>query len=337
VGARTLPILFVSLCTVFAAEAATPTLALRIPGIAVPPGGTAQIQIFSSTAATLVSGELLLNLDPTVFGPITAVDVFSSTGDQFGTADIMDRQVDIKFRSPTGGIGRLSELPVATVIVPVLSTAKAGVSVSISPTTNGSLWQDEQNVQYTVSAPAAAVTVGGSLSIASVTQGGGMLPAGSVVRVAGTGFTAATTVSADGVAFTGTQYISSQEVDLTLAAPADLTAKRIVATNPDGSQATFFSALRATNAAPPPSSLATVQPIFPQELYFAASLQFGPSASEVLVLRNPGLQPVDVVLKDLTQYLNGIYFNASTVTVPPWGTAFVPGLAIGSELVVLNC
>src|ERR1700726_3867028 len=106
-SARTRYILFVGLCSVFAAEAATPTLALVIPGIVVPPGGTAQIQIFSSTVVTLVSGELLLNLDPTVFGPITAVDVFSSRGDQVGTADIRDRQVDIKFSSLTGGIGRL--------------------------------------------------------------------------------------------------------------------------------------------------------------------------------------------------------------------------------------
>ena len=49
------------------------------------------------------------------------------TGDQVGAANIRDRHLDVQFRSVTGGVGRLPELPILTVTAPVLSTAAAGV------------------------------------------------------------------------------------------------------------------------------------------------------------------------------------------------------------------
>ena len=83
------------------------------------------------------------------------------------------------------------------------------------------------------------------MSILGAYPGGGLLPAGSVVEIDGTGFSAATTVSIDGVVFTASYAPQYHAMSVTLGAPADLTGKRIVAMNPDGSEADYYSVLNS--------------------------------------------------------------------------------------------
>lgn len=74
-------------------QAAAPTgrLTAQVSNITVPTGGTAQIRILLADPHALVSGEVVMDLDPAVFGDITAADVFSATGDQVGTVSIQGR------------------------------------------------------------------------------------------------------------------------------------------------------------------------------------------------------------------------------------------------------
>lgn len=327
-----LRLLLVGFLGICAAQSSSSTLAVRVPNLTVPAGGVAQIQVFAGSPVTLVSGELVLDLDPTVFGAITAADVFSATGDQVGAANIQDRHVDVQFRSLTGSVGRLPGLPILTVTVPVLSTAAADVVSVItvkSGTSQSSPWKDVQNVPYSVTNGSGALTVGGSLSVGSVTPGGGKLPGGSVVRIGGTGFVAATKVTVDGVALANVQLVSSQEMDITVAAPVDLSGKRVVVQNPDGAQAAFFSALRGSYVERPSSGvLATVQPIFPQQLYLAADAGNFTLSNAAIALRNPSLQPVDVGVKAITTAPSNSSVTGSTITLAPGGIYVVPGFQV---------
>ena len=92
-----------------AAKVPQSALALQISAANVPPGAMAQIRLSLAVPHQIASGSLVLDLDPSVFGSVAAIDVFSATGDQMGTANIRDRHVDAQFSSPTGGIGRLPE------------------------------------------------------------------------------------------------------------------------------------------------------------------------------------------------------------------------------------
>jgi len=113
--------------------AATPVpLSVRVANTTVPAGGTAQIQIFLTTPAAIVNGEMILDLDPKVFGPIQSADVFSATGDQIGSATIKDEHLDVVFQSATGGIGRLPDLPVLVLSVPVPLSVPDGTTSSIT-------------------------------------------------------------------------------------------------------------------------------------------------------------------------------------------------------------
>src|SRR5579862_2172882 len=56
-------------------------LTLQISTESGPPGGWAQIKVFAAAPALVSNGRISMDLDPTVFGDIAQVAVFSSTGD----------------------------------------------------------------------------------------------------------------------------------------------------------------------------------------------------------------------------------------------------------------
>jgi IPT/TIG domain len=193
-------------CTACLATAATLPLAATLSNATIPPGGTAQLQFFLAVNKTITSGTATITLDPAIFDNITAADVYSATGDQTGAANIQGHQVAVNFQSLTGGIGRLPALPVLTVTVPVLSTAKPGAS---STPTFTATFTDGTGQQYTATLSSGSLTVGGTLSVQNVQPLGTILPAGTTVTITGTGFAATTTVQIDGLALAAPQFVNA--------------------------------------------------------------------------------------------------------------------------------
>ena len=216
---------------------------MRVQSETAPAGGWAQIKIFATSPHLVSSGAISMDLDPSVFGGIASVAVFSATGDALGYANVSGQHVDAHFSSPSAGIGQLPGLPLFAVWIPVLAGAKAGGPVAVTADPSGSAWTDAQGNAYTVTVSPGAVTVGGSLSVASVTPGGGLLPAGTVLQIAGTGFDSATTVAIEGAAVSSLRFINSQQMEATLGGAAELTGKRFRGANADGQMVDYFSAL----------------------------------------------------------------------------------------------
>jgi hypothetical protein len=198
----------------------------QLANTSIPPGGTAQLQVFLSSPMALTSGSAHVTLDPAIFGNVIAADAYSVTGDQVGSANIPAQTVDIEFTSVTGGLGRRPDLPVFSITVPVLATAQPGTTFTLTVSAGMRSWLDTQGVPYSFSVASGTLTVGGSASITNVGIVGGvlagLLPAGTVVEIDGTGFTNATVASIDGVAIAATQFISPKQIDVILAGSADL-------------------------------------------------------------------------------------------------------------------
>ncbi|HEY6392841.1 MAG TPA: hypothetical protein VIX89_16290 [Bryobacteraceae bacterium] len=255
----------------------------------VSPGGTAQITLTLPSPVALVTGSLSLDLDAAVFDNISAINVFSASGDQVGIANIQGRHADVQFTSDSGGIGRLPSHPVLEVTVPVLAAAKLGTTGAVMGKSKTS-WRDIVGNTYTMSFQSPGVSISDGISIQSAVPGGGPLPAGALVRINGQGFTLSTKLQIDDVAWSNPQFVNSGQLTFTLSGPADLTGKLILLTGANGAQATYYSTLTPTSVRRSASIPATVQPIFSQVPYSDASL-FYP-----LGLENASLSPVDVVL-----------------------------------------
>jgi hypothetical protein len=199
--------------------AANPSINVQVSSETAPPGGTAQFKIFVTPPALVSTASISMTFDPTIFGPILNVAALSATGDQAGYASLNGQQLTASFNSSSASLGQLPDLPILVVTVPVLATAKSAATSSITVDPTESPWQDQRGNTYAVNINPGTFTVGRTLSIQSVTPGGGLLPSATVVTINGTGFDATTTVAIDGVNLGATQWISAQHFNVTRGEP----------------------------------------------------------------------------------------------------------------------
>lgn len=316
----TLPVpKFLLACGIFlqmAAAAPVPVNAF-LAGLSVPPGGTAQLQVFLNAPQAFVSGSAEITLDPAIFDNIIAADAYSATGDQVGSASISGRTVDIEFTSQTGGVGRMPGLPLVTVTVPVLATARVGAQYSLAWKAGSQVWIDIQGYSYSVNVTSGTFTVGGDVSVSNVGIVGGLLAAGSTVEVNGSGFTNGTTLAIDGVAIAGVRYLSPQKIEVTMGSAAELDFRRVTVRNPGGSGVPFYPVLHGATAA--------VQPIVPLQRYGPAGPIVGAEySSQSLALLNPTAGPVDVGISTATYIGRTTVTQQSNLTLQPGALDVIP-------------
>jgi len=301
--------------------AANPPINVIVSSEAAPPGATVQIKLYLAQPKAVDVGEIALTLDPKVFGPVTAIATFSGTGDACGYAFIKGNSVDIHFASVSATAGDVAGLPLVVITVPTLATAAPGTKTIVTADPSGSKWKDIAGIVYPVTVTPGTVTLGGTLSVRMVSPGAGLLPAQSVVHVAGSGFTASTTVDVAGVSVASVALVGPQQIDLTLGAPADMGGKRVTVSDPGGARVDFF-------AAPPAAPLGTSQigdfdgalPLFPMVSYKAGITGFLPDPGGFwIALQNPNSTPVNAVLQ-----LNGLPFfgvkEVIPITIPAGGS-----------------
>jgi hypothetical protein len=208
----------------------------------------------------------------------------------------MGAQLVVQFTSATSGIGQLAGLPVMVISVPVLASASGTVTVSA--------------VAADSSIPVASglVTIQGTLSVQKIYAGMGVVPAGSVVPVYGSGFTSATTVAIDGAAIASTRFVSATEVDVTLAGATELVGKRVRVTDA-GVEFDYFCfqpndpvSFQETSSLG--SFLTNVQPLFP--LVAATGFTGRNSVTNgVVAVQNPNQTAASVSFTNLGQIGTG--------------------------------
>jgi uncharacterized protein (TIGR03437 family) len=293
-------------------SAANPRITLQVSNETAPPAGFAQFKISLIAPAHVSTASVSMTFDPTIFGKIANVAAFSATGDQIGYANVNGQQMTASFSSSSAGLGQLPQLPIFVVTVPVLANAKSDVTSSITVDPTLSPWQDQQGNAYTVSVNPGTFTVAGTLSIQSVTPGGGLLPAGTVVSIDGTGLDTITSVTVDGVSLASKQVVSAQQITITLGGATELTGKHFHFQG-RGEQTDFFSALSSV----PANVASPVFPILPLTSFANVTWQYpdSPDYVESVALLNQNLTPVTVTFFSVNQ--SAIVTVSPSVTIPP--------------------
>lgn len=286
-----------------------------------PPGGTVQLKFFLSQPSLITSGELAMDLDPSVFASVTAVWAFSANGDAAGVAQVQGLHVDVHFASLNGGIGRLSQVPIVVVTATVLPNVTAGQTTSVTADASGSPWLDLLGQAYSVSVVAGTVTVGGALSISSITPGGGVLPSGTAIAIQGTGFSSGATAEIDGASVASVQVTGAQTMSLILGGPTELTGKRISITNPDGSEVDAFAFVPQTAVSAPGTLADGALPILPLETYTAATVY----GAAFISIWNPGAAAVQLVLDTIDSL--GEFDGEQSFAIPAAGSLLLPAPA----------
>lgn len=290
----------------------------------VPPGGTVQLKFFLAQPALIASGELTMDLDPTMFSSATGVSTFSANGDAAGVAHIEGLHVDILFTSNNGGIGRLSSVPIVVVNATVLPTVIAGQTASVTannalpwvgpPVPNGS-GQLTSPTPFSVTVDPGTVTIGGTLSISNIAPVGGVLPSGTAITIEGTGFTGGTTAEIDGAAVASVQVVGPQMMSVILAGPTELIGKRVRVIHPDGSEIDAFPFVPEPPVSAPGTLADGVIPVLPLQTVTGFY-------ADGVVIRNPNVSAVQLLL-DYYFALGGPY-NEQTITLDAGSSLFEP-------------
>jgi uncharacterized protein (TIGR03437 family) len=313
----------------YAGEPENPVLTLVTSGETAPAGGWTQIKVYASPPRQVTAGSLSMDFDPSVFGSIANVAVFSSTGDAAGYAHVSGRHVDAHFTSPSGGIGQLPGLPLFVVDIPVLSALPNGTNTRVTLDSPASAWKDTEGTAYSVVVAPATFRVGGSISVQSVTPGGGVLTQGTSLEVTGSGFDSSVRVAIDGVSISSIQVFEPQRIGLTLGAPQEMTGKHLRLRNSSGEQVDYFLSLPSA----PSDWQSPIYPLLPLTTFQTVQWYTPtahPTALEYLALLNPNLVPVTVTFFGVS--LDSTYFPPAilkTIVVPPGELYFPDAFRIG--------
>ncbi len=293
-----------------------PTIALKIPNETAPPGGVAQMKFLNTEPTPISSGRPHMDYDSSIFDDVWGIQLFNPSADLNGVAIVNGSSVWIDFicNGPMTG----TDYPVMTMALHVRPNAAVGsqTQFDIDPQTT---WTVGYLPAIMKTVAPATVTVAGSVSITNVVPGGGMLPAGSIVKVQGLGFQPRTSLQVNGIQTQSVKVVSSTEIDIVLAQPGDMTGKRIQVVNPDGSQDFYYSYMRGIDlGVSNQSMLANAIPIFSAVKHSKATFApIGAAQSSQftgLAMQNQNLSAANVTV---TLYsANGKQLGSSTISLP---------------------
>ena len=255
--------------------------------------------------------------DETMFDDVLGIQLFNSLGDLNGVALVGGPSISLAFVS--NGALQGTDYPVMTIALHVRASAVVGSTTQFDLDSSSTFDVNATPAMVKPIAP-ATVTVGGSISIVNVVPGGGLLPAGSVVKVYGLGFHSRTQVQLSNVHTQSIAVVSPTEIDMTLAQPTDMTGKKIQVVNPDGSQDTYFSYLRGINMGVSTCSLInSAVPIFSSvthsQAVFSSIAPALPSQVSGIAVQNPELIPVNVTV--FLYSARHTLLGRATLPIPP--------------------
>ncbi len=225
--------------------------------------------------------------------------MFSPTGNVSGAAVVSGNHLYIRFISPNGTFGTLSEAPIIAVSISVSPSATLGAQARLTLDPTQSWWLSPLGQAYPEDVKSGTFTVAGSVAISEVDPGTGVLPAGATIVIKGFGFQPKSQVEIDGITIAPTRFVSSSELDVALAQPTQMYARRVRVTNPDGSLATYYCysrTLQQGQSARP--LLSTTLPIFARQT-FSNGYFLTPADSAVFLglgFQNPNSPPANIIL-----------------------------------------
>ena len=213
----------------------------------VPPGGLAQAKLFLTQPKPISSGFADFSLDG--FSEFVGIELISPAHDTTGVALVNGSRLTFSILSPSATFGMSSDYPLLTVAARVPATVPAGTTIPLNMDVAALRFTDASGAVYPVLFTAGSVLVTPNVGIDDVIPGSADVPIGGTVTVVGRGFVRGTNVKIKEVLLAGVEYVDASHLRLTTAQAVHMNGVTVMVSNPDGSQAKYFSYLRATRQA----------------------------------------------------------------------------------------
>jgi hypothetical protein len=269
-------------------------LSMRIPNEAAPAGAMVQMKVMTTEVTPISGGRPTFGYDASFFDAAAGFAIAAPNGEAAGAAIVEGAHVQVIYR----GTSRFTaDYPVMTVVLPIRADVARGTRTrfTLDPS---STWDFGAAGPTTAVVSSGTVRVEGTTSIADVIPGEGVWPAGTVVRVLGTGFDARTSLKVNGASIAASRFESPTEMQFVLARSTDVRGLRITASGATNS-VTYYAYMRGiTSQRSSRALLATTEPIFTvaqrTRATLAPTLSMSGSQYEAVALQNPTLGGVSV-------------------------------------------
>jgi hypothetical protein len=319
--ARLFPVVLVAICLTAASAAFASGdfagLSLSVSKETAPPGGMAQVKIFLTEPKPISTGGGKLTFD--AYDAVLGIALAPEAPDAGGVALVRGTAMDVSVISPSGNFGTDADYPILSVVGHVPDGTPAGVKFPMTVDPSALHLFDASGAVYPVEVKQGHLVTGNGVAIGDVNPGSAVLPAGAVVTITGSNFSRDTKIKFDEAKIDAVRYVSPTRIDVVLGSSADMHGMFVKATNPDGSQATYYSYQRTFAA------LRSADPV----LQYAVPLVSPPSRSTAVVafaapaanvtngvaLQNIGTSDVTATLELLDEA--GSVIGTAQMTVPP--------------------
>jgi hypothetical protein len=297
-------------------ESAVPQVELRISNESAPPGGLVQMKFMLTEPTPITTGNVGSHTKLAVRG----IEVFNTGGTASGAAVVNGEKIQVEYMTTVNLDPNAVDYPIMIVSLAVPSTFKIGDTATFALESSTNFLEPSLGITFVKPISPATITAAGSVSITDVIPGGGVVPAGSVVRVLGTGFGPNTRIILNEGEVTAVTVVSKTEIRLTLGAATQLTGKKLQVINPDGSQDTYFSYMRGVVVGQSARPLLGITiPMFSTQAYKQVVFNTFSAAStnrfNALAIQNPNPSPTDVTIELFTSA--GSLLRATTIRVNP--------------------
>jgi IPT/TIG domain. len=216
-----------------------PGVGLSVSTQTAPPGATTQVQISVTEPRPILTGGG--SLDFAAFDSVFGIAIIAPGQDTYGVALERGTNIALSVLSPSSSFGMNVDYPILTIAgrVPANATIGTIFALPIDPTSFHFL--DASGVPYPLETNAGQLTVGNSVAIGDVSPGSAVVPAGGIVTITGTNFVPSTDVRFKEAKLSQVLFVSSTRIDVVLAQTVTMHGMTIIAKNPDGTQATYYS------------------------------------------------------------------------------------------------
>jgi hypothetical protein len=213
------------------------TAEVAVSSATVPSGETVQVRFSVTQPMPIGSTGTGFSLDGFL---VNGLAVWSTNGLACGVGFLQNGVLRLSAVDASGLLGTGADYPFMTLTLTAPTGLKPGTTFAWNWSSEA--WLDSPSGPMSLVVKPGKVTIGGSLSIRGVFPGGGTYPAGTLIRIPGTGFQIGSRLRTH-VPYSSIS-ISPNEIDLTLKQQTTMDSQDFTVSNPDGSSATYFSYLR---------------------------------------------------------------------------------------------
>jgi hypothetical protein len=301
------------------------TAEVHTPNELVPAGGTLQAKFLLTEPRPVTSTGTSYFMND---GFVNGVSLWSADGTAGGVGVVRNGWLYFQGIDPTLSLGTNVDYPFLTITTGVPANAVTGSTVPIG--WGSGAYMTGASGPFDLLAKPGTLTIGGSLSISGVYPGGGTWPAGTVIRILGSGFKSNVHLQTP-VKFSSFT-ITPQEIDLVLKEQTTMDSQSFQLVNPDGSSDSYFSYMRGTPIQQPSRSfLNSVEPAFPLKTAAIATMGPAPVVSNsgqylALALQNNSPGPLVVTLQLATQGTSSTVLLGSATRVVDSVAALLGGV-----------